>query len=224
MRIFFIPGLGEENFIFDKIHPHIAGEKIFIENWDILAKVPEDNLTVLTYAEFLTEEFKIDRKDVVIGHSMGGLVAVFIKHLTGCKVIQVSTWTDGKKVITIPLPRNIMYWLVKRGLAFFQIGRKVLVWLNYQNKPSKEIFIKIFERLRTGDRVIAAKQLMVIFNVVKEKITAEPDLRIHAKGDKIVAPPDEHFYEVPGDHFSLYTFPEDVYRPIVKFLQETEKD
>jgi hypothetical protein len=42
--------------------------------------------------------------------------------------------------------------------------------------------------------------------------------RIHARADAVVKIPDEPFHEVPGDHFSLYTYPEEVYRPIVEFL------
>lgn len=43
MRIFFIPGFGEEVSIFDKIQPFIPGEKVFIDNWTLLAYVPEKN-------------------------------------------------------------------------------------------------------------------------------------------------------------------------------------
>ena len=63
---------------------------------------------------------------------------------------------------------------------------------------------------------------MVIFNPLKEPITVMPDLRIHAKGDHIIKPPDEPYVLVPGDHFSLYTYPETVYRPIVDFISSAD--
>ncbi len=81
MRIFFIPGLGEEILIFDKIKPFIEGEKIFIDNWTLLGEVPEKEITVLIYAEYLIKQFQITGNDVVVGHSLGGWVAMHIKHL-----------------------------------------------------------------------------------------------------------------------------------------------
>ncbi len=62
MRIFFIPGLGEEVSIFDRIQSFIPGEKVFIENWTLLAEVTEKKLTVLVYARYLTEFFRIKKK------------------------------------------------------------------------------------------------------------------------------------------------------------------
>lgn len=218
MRIFFIPGFGEEGFIFDKIQAFIPGEKVFIDNLTLLKSVPEKGLTGLVYANYLIECFKIKKEDVVIGHSMGGWVALNIKHKTGCRVIQIASWTHNKKLVKIPVERNLMYWLAKRGFGFNSLILNILVWLNYKNKPSREIFTTIFERLRRGDKEIVAKQLMIIFNPVEEIIIASPDFRIHSKADPIVKFPDQAFYEVAGDHFTLYTYPETVYKPIVEFL------
>ena len=218
MKLFFIPGLGEEASIFDKILPHIPGGKILIENWLLLYELPEQGLTVLDYAIFLINKYNIQRQDVVTGHSMGGWIALQIKQLTGCRVIQVSSWTNGKKVTTIPLNRNIMLWMAKKGIGFNPVARKFLVWLYYRDKPSRPVFTAIFERMRFGDKLIIAKQLMIVFNPLKEPITVMPDLRIHAKGDHIIKPPDEPYVLVPGDHFSLYTYPETVYEPIVEFI------
>lgn len=222
MRIFFIPGFGEEVSIFNKIQSFIPGEKVFIDNWTLLAYVPEKKLTVLVYAEYLTERFRIKKEDVVIGHSMGGWIALYIKHLVGCRVIQIASWTDSRKVIKVPIERHLSYWLAKRGCGFHPVILHILVWLNYKNKRSREIFISIFERLRRGNKEIAAKQLMVIFNPVKETAAVTPDLRIHAKADRIIRYPDQAFHEVPGDHFTLFTYPDTVYKPIVDFLKQQE--
>lgn len=223
MRIFFIPGFGEEVSVFDKIRSFIQGEKVFIDNWTLLADVPEKGLTVLMYAKYLTEHFQIKKEDVLIGHSMGGWIALYIKRLVSCRIIQIASWTDSRKVIKVPLERHLMYWLVKRGWGFNRLALYILVWQHYKNKPSREIFIAIFERLRRGNKAIAAKQLMVIFNPVKKTANVNPDLRIHAKADHIVTYPDQSFHEVPGDHFTLYTYPETVYRPIVGFLKDSQK-
>jgi hypothetical protein len=219
MRIFFIPGLGEEISIFDKIKPFIPGEKVFIENWTLLAYVPEKDITVLTYAKYLTERFQIKKEDILIGHSMGGWIVLGIKQIVGCRIIQIASWTDPRKIIKVPIERHLMYWLAKRGIGFNHLFLHIIVWLRFKNNPSREIFTKVFERMRTGNKEIVAKQLMVIFNPVKA-FTVTPDLRIHAMGDFIVKYPDEDFHPVPGDHFTLYTYPETVYKPIIKFLEQ----
>lgn len=174
------------------------------------------------YAEYLTQRFRIKKEDVVIGHSMGGWIALYIKHLMGCRIIQIASWTDSRKVIKVPIERHLRYWIAKRGWGFHPVILHILVWLNYKNKPSVEIFISIFERLRRGNKEITAKQLMVIFNPVKETLTVTPDLRIHAKADRIIKYPDQPFHEVPGDHFTLFTYPATVYKPIVDFLKLQE--
>lgn len=72
MRIFFIPGFGEEAWIFDKISPHIPGEKIFIDNWQSIGERHRAGLTALAFAGELVERHRITSDDLVIGHSMGG--------------------------------------------------------------------------------------------------------------------------------------------------------
>lgn len=185
----------------------------------LLAPLREQGLTALLYAQYLTKYLDLEKEDVIIGHSMGGWVALHVKHLVGCCIVQISSWTDSRKIINVPVVRHLMYWLAKRGIDFNSFVLRILVWLHYNNKPSCKIFIATFERLRTGNKKIAAKQLMVIFNSVKEAVTVTADLRIHAKGDRIVNSPDQDFYAVPGDHFSVYTYPEAVYKPIVEFLK-----
>jgi pimeloyl-ACP methyl ester carboxylesterase len=220
MRLFFIPGFGEETYIFDKLKLFIPGEKVLIENWKLLEELPHHNITVLDYAIFLINTNGIQKQDVVIGHSLGGWVALQIKQLTGCRVIHISSWTNGKKVVTVPLNKKLMFWLARRGFGFNTVIRDVLVWLFYRTEPSEPIFAAIFNRLRLGNKEIVAKQLMIVYNTMEKPITVMPDLRIHAKADHIIRPPDQPHVSVPGDHFSLYTYPEDVAKPIVTFLEK----
>jgi len=218
MRIFFIPGLGEEISIFDKIQLFIPGEKVFIDNWTLLEQVYEKKLTALVYAQYLVQHFKIQKGDVIIGHSMGGWIALYIKQLVDCRIVQIASWTDSRKIRRAFLDRHIIYFLAKKGIGLNALVLRILVWLHYKNKSSREIFISVFKRLMRGNKEIVAKKLMIIFNPVKAPLTATADLRIHAKGDKIVKFPDEPFIVVAGDHFTLYTHPETVYEPIVKIL------
>ncbi|MDQ6813210.1 MAG: alpha/beta hydrolase [Bacteroidota bacterium] len=219
MRIFFIPGLGEEISIFDKILPFIDGEKVFIDNWTLLTEVAEEDLTVMVYASYLIKKFSITVSDVVIGHSLGGWVALHIKHLANCPIVQIASWTDMKKV-SIPVNRHLLYWSARRGIGLNNFVLNILVLLKYRHARSRDIFITIFKRLMTGDKTTLVKQLKVIYNPLKEHVAVIPNLRIHSKTDHIVGPPDEAFEKVPGDHFTLYTHPETVYPLIQKFLNE----
>ena len=214
MRFVFIPGLGEEVSIFEKLHPLLKGEKIFVENWELLREVPGEGLSAYSYAEFLIERFGINRNDVIIGHSMGGWIALQIKQIIGCLIIQISSMTNLKKVPFYSFPNQGKYKLAKLGWGFNELSLQVLLALYYKGKPSEKVFKSIFERLRVGNKEIVAKQLMVVFNPIPKPTTVSPNLRIHAKQDHIVRPPDELYYQVPGDHFALWTYPKHVANPI----------
>ena len=170
------------------------------------------------YAGYLINRFQIKKEDLVIGHSMGGWIALHVKQRVSCRIVQIASWTDSRKVIKVPLERHLMFWLAKKGFGFNRFVLGLLVCLYYRNKPSCKIFVAIFERIRKGDKTIVAKQLMIIFNPVEKTFPVAVNFRIHAKKDCIVKPPDQQFRVVPGDHFSLYTYPETVYKPIAEFL------
>jgi hypothetical protein len=219
MKLFFIPGFGEDETIFDKIIAFIPGEKELLNNWILLGNEPGKHLNALQYAKELIERFQIKKEDVVIGHSLGGWVAFHIKHLVNCRIIQIASWTDDKKVVKLVSNAELIYWLIRRGWYFNPIVENLIIRLQYRNKPSLEIFRSIFEKLKNGNKENVINQLRVIFNPVKETITATPDLRIHSKADNVVLYPDQPFHEVPGDHFILYTHPEQVYKSIISFLK-----
>ena len=224
MRLFFIPGFGEDPSIFDKIHPHLPGEKVFIDNWKIIGEKARRELTVLKYAEELIGQFGITRDDVVIGHSMGGWIALHIKHLLHCPIVQIASWTEERKVVKPVSNWRVVSWSVKRGLYFNSFVKWVLVRLRYRNRPSAEIFSFVFDKLCCSNREAVINQLRIIYKPVHEKVLESPDLRIHAKGDTIIRFPDEECCEVPGDHFTLFTHPEQVYEPIAAFLQHVKEE
>ncbi len=145
MRIFFIPGLGEDVSIFNNIQSFIAGEKIFVDNLTLLAPLREQGLTALLYAQYLTKYLDLEKEDVIIGHSMGGWVALHIKHLVGCRIVQISSWTDSRKIINVPVERHLRYWLAKRGIDFNSFVLRILVWLHYNNKPSCKYLLQLLK-------------------------------------------------------------------------------
>jgi len=223
MRIIFISGFGEDEFIFDKIEKALPGEKLFLSLWKTVPDTPVKKLNVAEFAKSLVDRFAIKSSDVVIGHSAGGWVAAHIKNIVGCPIIQVSSWTDTHKVIVPFRNRHVIYFAAKTGLYLNRFVMRQTIKKFYNGKPSREVFEKVFTRILTGNRANAVNQLRLIFNPYPAEITVAPDLRIHARKDSIVRFPDEEFYEVEGDHFSLYSYPEQVLTPILDLINHHAK-
>ena len=219
MRLIFIPGLGEDEFIFDHLHPFLPGEKLFLSFWKHLPDVPRPELNAARFARALIQQYRITGNDAIIGHSTGGWVALFIKQEVHCPIIHIASWTTTRKVVNPIRNRNLLFFLVRSGLYFSPLALRWALKTSYAGTPSAGVFEKVFIRLMKGNKSNVVNQLRLIFNPVKEPLTVVPDLRIHAKADPIVRFPDDPTYEVPGDHFSLYTYPSTVAVPLVQFLK-----
>lgn len=220
MCIIYIPGFGEKANIFDKIAPYLRAEtSLFIDNWEMLGNIARKDINVLKYAAELAETYQITSKDVIIGHSMGGWIGLHIKHLTNCGLIQIASWTNPDRVVLLLKNPYMLYFCTKIGLIFNRFTKQYAVNRGYKDKPSLTVFVETFERLRKGNKNNIINQLRVILTPVKEEITVIPDMLIHAKADKIIRFPKETCHVVSGDHFTLYTQPEEVYTPILAWLR-----
>ena len=225
MRIIYIPGLGEKCNVFDNIIPHIAAsENLFLDNWELLGDVYKKEINVLEYASLLVAKYSICRDDIIIGHSMGGWIAYHIKHLVNCRIVQIASFTDTKKISGPTTNFSVIYFMAKSGLYFNRIIEYYIFQKFYKGKPSAPLFIETFERLRKGNKNNVLNQLNILFKPVKTLVKVIPDMRIHGNDDTLVRIPSAPFINVPGDHFCLYTNPQEVYQAILKLLsQETVK-
>ncbi len=218
MRIIFIHGLGENESIFKNIAPAIGNEQLFLNVWDILGNEKQEGLNVYNFSKKIAAQYNISSNDWVIGHSMGGWIAYYIKHHTNCRIIQIASSTNIDRAITPIRSGKIAYWLTRNGLIF----NNFLKWLNvkqYKGLPSQQILAETFTNLINGNKECVISQLKLIYEAVPA-INVVPDLRIHALKDALVKPPKEPFHEVPGDHFSLITHPEEVIKPILERLMK----
>jgi hypothetical protein len=219
MRIIFIHGFGEDESIFSHIAPHISGEQTFLNAWTLLGDTPRPTVNALVFAKEIVQKYAITPQDVVIGHSMGGWIAYHIKHVAGCPIVQIGSWTEADRVILPVSNTHIVYWAVRNGLFFNRFMKEIFTTIGYKNKPSEGVYRETFDRLSQGNKDNVLNQLRVVLTPVGEKITVTPDLRIHARKDLVIRPPHQPFHEVVGDHFTLCTHPELVYQPIIAFLQ-----
>ena len=210
MRIIFIHGLGETESCFSEIAPELNGEHVFINLWEALGNSRRPKLNVINFCRELIDSYDINKEDTIIGHSTGGRLAHYIKHLNGNKVIQIASWTqEGKPRFPIK-NRKVIYFLVRSGLLFTKYGSQYMIDNYKRQEQSKPYYVKTFENIIKGNRNCVVNQFKLALMSADEMVITEPDLRIHAKRDNVVAYPDEPYHEVPGDHFSLLTHPRDV--------------
>jgi len=72
MRIILIPGFGEDESIFKRIHDKLPGEKLSLSLWNLILNKSVKTLNAETFAKDLIERFQISNKDLIVGHSTGG--------------------------------------------------------------------------------------------------------------------------------------------------------
>src|SRR4051812_42225347 len=99
MRIILIAGFGEDESIFEKIQDKLPGERLSLSLWDLLPNKSIKSLNIGVFASELIRRFQISKTDLIIGHSTGGWIALHIKNIVGCPIVQIASWTDERKVI-----------------------------------------------------------------------------------------------------------------------------
>lgn len=219
MKILFIHGFVEDHTIFNEVRKSITqGEQIAIDLEKVLADwhdAPED-LDVQKTAVYLIQKYEITSQDCVIGHSMGGWIASYMKEESGCKAILLASLTDQKKLIT-PLTNPILIkYLIKFGI-FQSSMMESFLKKGYKFPESKQLYDGLIDGLLKLDKRILYQQFQILFMKVKP-LTIKPELRVHARKDNIVRFPVEDFVEVSGDHFSLIYHSQQVVNAIRKII------
>ncbi len=206
-RFILIHGYVEQSTIFDQLIPLLPSTNIVNINLvDEFARwQPQPKINALAVAQYLAGHYQISATDVVIGHSMGGWIAIHLKAVTGATTIQLGSWTDQQKINFPVKSLPILRLLLVSGLSQSQ------TLLNYFKKQyhlaeSKALYSQLVDGLATMSRHYIWQQQQTLFAPVPP-LTVQPDLRVHAKRDNIVFTPDEPYTEVPGDHFSLVFHP-----------------
>ena len=85
-RVFLIPGLGADTRIYKNID--LQGHEVAPVNWID----PDENDTLTTYAQKLMDAYRISTGSIVIGNSLGGMIAIEIaKKVNLSKIILISS-------------------------------------------------------------------------------------------------------------------------------------
>ena len=218
-RVFLIHGYVEDPTIFDKVVPLLPpANYVRINLADEFSRwKPSGPVNVRLLAQYMTDHYKITADDLVIGHSMGGWTAIHVKQVSGAKAIQLASWTDQKKIRFPTDNLMVLKFMLNTGITQSRMLNNFLM-KRYPFDESRALYNQLVEGAMRMPRSYIWQQLQTLFATVPP-LTVQPDLRIHARRDNIVAPPDEAFTEVPGDHFSLVFHPGLVAEPIQKLLK-----
>ena len=219
-RYIYIHGYVEDPTVFDKLRPLLpAHEPVLIDlEAEFSRWKPTGTMTVIRVAEYLANTHNITKDDVLIGHSMGGWISIHIKQLTGCTAVQLASWTDQRKLISPTHNLGVLLFMVRTGImqgnGFRDYAKK-----QYPFDESRAMHRHwVDEKMARQSRQFVAQQVQILFGKVPP-LTVSPNLRVHARPDNIVRPPDEAYTEVPGDHFSLYFHAPMVAEAITKLLK-----
>src|SRR4051794_8113055 len=159
MRIILIPGFAEDELIFSKLVPLIEGDKVVLNSWKLLATGQRAEFNVLKFAHEFIDSFKITHQDILIGHSMGGWIAYHVKHLVGCRIVQIASLTNSDRIIPPSIDHPLVYWAVRQGLLF----NPFTTWLSsfglYHHSYSKQIFLYCARLLEKGNTETIVNQL-----------------------------------------------------------------
>ncbi len=223
MRYITIPGFGEEPWMFDRITDELEGELLSLNHYDVLGQERRGRYSLLMAAEEFVQKYDIGADDVIIGHSMGGWIGLGIKQLTGCRLVQIGSWTDPRKVLLPSRNKRLVFWVVRRRLYFTALSQRLVIGLFYRKRPSKAAFHRLFSHLRASHPEYIVNQLKLVLTPADRDPEVTPDLRIHSLKDHIVRPPEEPYALVPGDHFALWTYPRQVKEALGDWLRKLDK-
>ncbi|MGI4874486.1 MAG: alpha/beta fold hydrolase [Janthinobacterium lividum] len=217
-RLLLLPGYIEGPSTFDTLLPLLpAAEVVPLDLEPEFARwQPGGPATAVTLARHLTQRHQITAADVLIGHSMGGWLAAHIKEQTGATAVLLSGFTDQRKIVSAvrhPLALALYAWSgVGRNRLLRERAKR-----NYPADESREFYNLLADGMAHHSRRYVHRQLQVLFAPVPP-LRTQPELRLHARRDTIILPPDEPYLEIPGDHFAHYYHPELVAAAIGRVL------
>lgn len=217
-RLFLLPGFGEDTFCFNELLPLIKNyEFIHVDYRPVLDKFTFPLITVKQFSRQLIKYYGIRKEDKLLGHSMGGYFSFQIRELIGTEICMIGAFHDTAKVKhMVPQFPRVTLLAALTGLVKKPVLKKYLLSKINDNRV-KEVQTKIMDNFNNfSDNELA---LMIEMNYGKKIPSVLPNpLRIHDKADKIIAPPDEAYFQVKGGHFCLNLYPEETYEYMKDFL------
>lgn len=143
-KLFLIPGLGADCRIYQ--HINLQGHEVININWI----QPESTDTLTTYAQKLTEQYDIIENSVVIGNSMGGMIAVEIgKIIPLKKIILISSIrTVDEAPGYFSFFRNIPVYKIIPGKMLTSLDFLMEIIFGEMEKGDKRLFMDMLKKTK----------------------------------------------------------------------------
>lgn len=220
-KIYLLPGFGEDAFVFDALKVYFKNYKLIDVNYrKSLDDIKYSEIDVWLFAKKLIKEYEITTNDILIGHSMGGYFSFVIRELISCEIVMVASFSDPNKVRRAVNKKWVNLAIAKLGLLGTSFFQNVLL------KPSKGKYFekeveKVVRNFSSFSRSQISKMMKLSFG--KPIISnLENPLRIHAKDDVIVRPPDEKYAVCSLGHFCLILEDKVIAEIILSELQKNQ--
>ena len=218
-KIYFLPGFGEDSFVFDNLKKYFINYQIIDVNYRVsLDKISFATIDVRLLCQQLILEYGITKDDILIGHSMGGYFSFVIRETILCQIVMLASFSNPNKIVRLVRKQWVNVAMAKMSLlhkAFFQ---------NFLLKASKGKYFeqeieKVIRNFSNFSTAQISKMMKLSFGKPIQSVLENP-LRIHAKDDIIVRPPDEPYELCSLGHFCLILETEVIASIILKGLQK----
>jgi len=216
-RLILLHGYIESPAIFDSLRPLLPAGTLLELEAEFADWQPAGRPDVLGLARHLARKYDIGPADVLLGHSMGGWIAAHLKQLTGARAILLNSFTDQAKIVSDVRHPTLLALYAWSGLMQSRFMRQRFR-RDYRRDESRALHTELVEGLPGFRRRYLHQQLQVLF-APAPPLTVQPDLRIHARRDNVIRPPDEPFVEIPGDHFAHVFYPQQAAEAILQVLR-----
>lgn len=178
---------------------------------------PLGPVNVVSVARRLAEVYQLTAADVVLGHSMGGWLAAYLKQEIGCTAVLLSGFTHPNRIVARKWNLRLLQLAVHAGLVQSR-WFSTRVKRRYPFAESRALYHQLVEDTRLLSRHHLYQQLQVLF-APAPPLTVKPDLRLHARQDHIIRPPKAPYVEISGDHFGHYFYPQQVVAALQPWLR-----
>ena len=210
-RIFLFPGFGEDAYCFDELLPYLqkSHELFPVDYRPVLDKFTFPLISRMQFCHAIIRYYGIKKQDKIIGHSMGGYLAFQIREIIYNDICLVGSFCDPQKIIQFfPQSPRLSQLVAGSGLIKTDFLRNFLL-SKIQDERIKTVQEKVMRNMKSFSNTQLALMLEVSYEskIISEQVNP---LRIHAKTDKVVLPPDESYIEVDGGHFCMNLYPEQV--------------
>lgn len=141
-KVFLIPGLGADERIFRNIR--LDGFEIVHVKW----VAPDKSDTLASYSQKLINEHHIEQNNIVVGNSLGGMLAIEIgKKVRLNKTILISSIkTVDEAPLSFKLYRYIPLYRILPAGFYTMTGNIVQFAMGKMSKRHKELFIDMLQK------------------------------------------------------------------------------